>query len=76
MAPMKFRDGFNAEHNSRYQFQKWYSVIHAHAQSYGNGGAPGIAITYDHIATVRVLITEAFLSQWGTSIIQVGGTCY
>lgn len=58
------------------QFPKWYSVTYAQAQSRANDGAPGIAITEDHIAIVRPNDGSVPASVGKVRIAQAGATCY
>lgn len=58
------------------QFPKWYSVTFQQAQLRANDGAPGIAITEDHIAMVRPNDGSTPGSIGEVRIAQAGGTCY
>ena len=58
------------------QWPKWYSVTYEQAQSRANEGAPGIAITYDHIAMVRPNDGSVPASVGKVRIAQAGAKCY
>lgn len=58
------------------QFPKWWSVTFEQVQARANEGAPGIAITSDHIAMVRPNDGSVPADKGKVRIAQAGGTCY